>query len=123
MRKLNRMLFAALLAVAPTGAALAQSEFTTPVLRDPEQLREHIERLYRLEQAFLTCDHVRVSGADLKRLDSAIAELELVSGLPSAELEAIYEQVEIAAVAESAFCAEMPEATRDIQSVSISEQR
>ena len=123
MRNLNRTIFAALLAVASTGAALAQAEFTTPALRDPEQMREHIERLYRLEQAFLTCDHVRVSGTDLKRLDSAIAELELASGLPSAELEVIYEQVEIAAVAEGAFCAEMPDATRDIQAVSISEQR
>ena len=123
MRILKQSLFAAFLAIAATGVVRADNQANTPAVRDPEQVREQIERLYRLEQAFLVCDHVRVTGHDLARLDDAIAEFEETSGIPEKDLEAIYEQVENAA-AESAdaFCSEMTGAVGEIRAIPVADK-
>jgi hypothetical protein len=122
MRILNTTIFAAFIAISFMGVARADEISGNPVLRDPEQVREQIERLYRLEQAFLACDQVRMTGQDLKRLDDAIADIEMTSGLPASDFESIYDQVEKAATeSPDAFCSAMSDATGDLRAMPISE--
>lgn len=112
MRTLHRPFLAAVLAIL-TGTAAFAGAPTTNFGQDPEHAREQIERLYRLEQAFLTCDRISMTGHDLKRLDEEISEAEYASGLPSSELEALYEEVETAAAqSPENLCAD-PAATGD----------
>ncbi len=123
MRILTTTLFAAFLASATIGSAAADQNVSS-IARNPELAREQIERLYRLEQAFLACDEVRLTGHDLKKLDDAIAEFEDTSGLAESELETIYQQVEAAASdAPGNFCADMTNVSGEIRAIPVSESR
>lgn len=123
MHMLKTAFFASFFATTLVGAAMADRNASTS-LRNPEIAREQIERLYRLEQAFLACDNVRLTGQDLKRLDDAISEFELTSGLAASDLETIYEQVEAAATdAPGNFCADMQDVTGEIRSIPVSERQ
>lgn len=97
MRTFHMTSLALVLSVLAGTAAFAGSG-AAQIAQHPEHAREQIERLYRLEQAFLACEQISMTGHDLKRLDDAINEAELASGLSSAELETLYEEVERTAV-------------------------
>lgn len=115
MKNMRHIIFAAFCGMASINLALA-AEKMVDIVRDPEQTREQIERLYRLEQAFLVCDQVRLTGHDLKRLDSAIAEFEHASGLAVEELESIYGQIEASVSASpSQFCSDMVDVADNIR--------
>ncbi len=123
MSTLKHTLFAAFLTFASTGSALSDDKFSQTTVRDPEQARELIERLYRLEQAFLQCSNVMMTGRELKQLDTAILEVELTSGIAGSDLESIYEQVENAASAPETFCAGMTSAAMEVQAIPVMQQR
>ncbi len=123
MRTCFKIFAACFFAMTACTAALADQDLGRPGIRHPEQIREQIEHLYRLEQAFLVCDHVRVTGVDLTRLDDAIADAELTSGIAEAELETIYEQVEKSAGKhQDAFCSAMTDAVRNIRELAMVRQ-
>jgi hypothetical protein len=123
MRILTSTIAAAFLSTSVIGSAFAIQN-TIKMPPDPEFVREKIERLYRLEQAFLACDHVRLTGRDLKKLDEAISEVEFSSGLTAAELEGIYAQVETAASdTQAKFCSDMSDVPGEIRAIRASELR
>jgi YbbR domain-containing protein len=123
MRRIHRTLLAAFFATSLVSVANADNAAVN-MPHHPEQMREQIERLYRLEQAFVTCEQVRMTGHDLKRLDDAIAEFEAISGLSENDLESIYEQVENAAAEKTeAFCADIPDFSADLRPEPASQQR
>jgi len=121
MRILTHTIAAAFLATSFIGSAFAvQNSAKMPP--DPELVREQIERLYRLEQAFLACDHVRLTGHDLKKLDEAISEVELASGLTESELEGIYAHVETASSDTQVKCwSDMSDGPGEIRAIPASE--
>ena len=120
MRHLTIAAWAASFFLATGHLALA-NESPAPSLRDPEQARDMIERLYKIEQAFFVCDGLRMTGADLIKLDDAIAEIEESTVIPAGELQAMYEQVERAAQdASDVFCDEMSGAAGEIRAIRVS---
>ena len=123
MRKYTAPLLAIFLATLSAGAACADAKSGNAVPRDPEQARELIEHLYKLEQAFAVCDDVRVTGSDLMRLEDAIADVEQSAGIAASDLEAIYDQVEtLAAGNPASFCSEIGDASAGIKTIAV-EQR
>ncbi len=62
-----KSLIACFFAMAAIGVARADQDLSKSGIRHPEQVREQIEHLYQLEQAFLVCEHVRVIPSPLMR--------------------------------------------------------
>lgn len=93
--------------------------FSSPAAALDNVWRDALIGYYRFDVALDTCGDVRVSGEDVRLLESAITEAERRSGLTEEAMDELYASMEYEADADDdRFCAESAEAITKVRASS-----